>query len=111
FVLPVLLLTLGIPIYVILLLTAIVGVAGTAGLPFSSLQTVLFGSLDSLPLLAVPLFVLAGDIMGHGGLGKDMIVWAMSLIGGIRGSLALTTIASAELFGAMSGSSVGCVAA
>jgi C4-dicarboxylate transporter, DctM subunit len=111
FVLPVLLLGLGIPIYVILLLTAIVGVAGTPDLPFSSLQTVLFGSLDSFPLLAVPLFVLAGDIMGHGGLAKRMIIWAMSLIGGIRGSLALTTIASAELFGAMSGSSVGCVAA
>ncbi|WP_292935176.1 TRAP transporter large permease [Noviherbaspirillum sp.] len=111
FVLPVLLLVVGIPIYVILLLTAILGVAGMPDLPFSSLQTVLFGSLDSFPLLAVPLFVLAGDIMGHGGLAKRMIAWAMSLIGGIRGSLALTTIASAELFGAMSGSSVGCVAA
>ena len=111
FVLPILLLALGIPIYVILLLTAIVGIATTPDLPFSALQTVIFGSLDSFPLLAVPLFVLAGDIMGQGGLAKRMIAWAMSLIGGIRGSLALTTIASAELFGAMSGSSVGCVAA
>jgi len=111
FVLPVLFLALGIPIYIILLLTAIVGIASTPGLPFSALQTVLFGSLDSFPLLAVPLFVLAGDIMGKGGLAKRMIAWAMSLIGGIRGSLALTTIASSELFGAMSGSAVGCVAA
>ena len=37
--------------------------------------------------------------------------WALSIIGGVRGSLALATIASSELFGAMSGSSVGCVAA
>ena len=63
FVLPVLLLALGIPIYVILVLTAIVGIATTPGLPLSSLQTVIFGSLYSFPLLAVPLFVLAGDIM------------------------------------------------
>ena len=111
FVLPVLLLALGIPIYVILILTAIAGIAMTSGLPFSALQTVLFGGLDSFPLLAVPLFVLAGDIMGQGGLAKRMIAWAMSMIGGIRGSLALTTIASSELFGAMSGSAVGCVAA
>ena len=111
FVLPVLLLALGIPIYVILILTAIAGIATTPGLPFSALQTVLFGGLDNFPLLAVPLFVLAGDIMGQGGLAKRMIAWAMSMIGGIRGSLALTTIASSELFGAMSGSAVGCVAA
>lgn len=111
FVLPVLLLALGIPIYVILLLTAILGIAATPGLPLSAMQTVIFGSLDSFPLLAVPLFVLAGDIMGKGGLAKRLVDWAMSVIGGIRGSLAVTTIASAELFGAMSGSAVGCVAA
>ena len=111
FVVPVLLLSLGIPIYVILLVTAVIGIAATPGLPLSSLQTVIFGALDSFPLLAVPLFVLAGDIMGQGGLAKRLVAWAMSLIGGIRGSLALTTIASSELFGAMSGSAVGCVAA
>lgn len=111
FVLPALLLAVGIPIYVILLLTAIVGIAITPGMPLSTLQTVIFGSLDTFPLLAVPLFILAGDIMGQGGLAKRMIAWAMSLIGGIRGSLALTTIASSELFGAMSGSAMGCVAA
>lgn len=111
FVVPVALLALGIPIYVILLLTAVIGIAATPGLPLSSLQTVIFGSLDSFPLLAVPLFVLAGDIMGQGGLAKRLVAWSMSLIGGIRGSLALTTIASCELFGAMSGSAVACVAA
>ncbi|MBI4294526.1 MAG: TRAP transporter large permease [Betaproteobacteria bacterium] len=111
FILPVLLLALGIPIYVILLLTAILGIAITPGLPLTAMQTVVFGSLDTFPLLAVPMFVLAGDIMGRGGLARRLVAWAMSLIGGIRGSLAVTTIASAELFGAMSGSAVGCVAA
>jgi C4-dicarboxylate transporter, DctM subunit len=108
---PVLLLALGIPIYMILLLTALIGVAATPGLPLSTMQTVIFGSLDSFPLLALPLFVLAGDIMGQGGLAMRMVAWATSLIGGIRGSLALTTIASSELFGTMSGSALGCVAA
>ena len=111
FVVPILLLALGIPIYVILLLTAVIGIAGTPGLPLSALHTVIFGSLDSFPLLAVPLFVLAGDIMGQGGLAKRIVAWAMSMIGGIRGSLALTTIASSEVFGAMSGSAVACVVA
>jgi C4-dicarboxylate transporter, DctM subunit len=111
FILPVLLLLLGIPIYVILLFTAIVGIALNPDVPFLVLQSSMFGSLDTFPLLAVPLFLLAGEIMGQGGLARRMIVWAMSLIGGIRGSLALTTIVSSELFGTMSGSAISCVAA
>jgi C4-dicarboxylate transporter DctM subunit len=110
-VLPVALLALGFPIYVILLLTALTGLALTPDLPYTALHTVLFGSLDSFPLLAVPLFILAGDIMGQGGLARRLIEWVLALIGGVRGSLALATIGSSELFGAMSGSSVACVAA
>jgi C4-dicarboxylate transporter DctM subunit len=108
---PILLLAAGLPVFVVLLMTAIVGVIATPGLPFEALHTTIFGSIDASPLLAIPLFVLAGDIMGHGGLAKRIVAWAMALVGGIRGSLALTTIASCELFGAMSGSSVGCIAA
>jgi C4-dicarboxylate transporter, DctM subunit len=111
FVMPVMLLAAGLPVYAILLLAAVVGVLTTPGLPITALHTVLFGSLDSFPLLAIPLFVLAGDIMGQGGLAKRLVAWAISIIGGVRGSLALTTIASCTVFGAMSGSSVGCIAA
>ena len=67
--LPFILLLSGLPIYLVLLGTALAGALVSTSLPLSSLHTTLFGSLDSFPILAIPLFVLAGEIMGHGGMG------------------------------------------
>ena len=108
---PLLLVALGFPVFVALFVSAIVGVIATPGLPFYSLHTAIFGSIDTFALLAIPLFILAGEIMGQGGLAKRLVVWAMSIIGGVRGSLALTTITSCTVFGVMSGSAIGCIAA
>jgi len=71
----------------------------------------MFGSLDNFPLLAIPFFILAGEIMGQGGIAKRVIVWVTALTGSSRGSLPVTTIVSSELFGAMSHTAVGTVAA
>jgi C4-dicarboxylate transporter DctM subunit len=111
FVLPVLLLGIGFPIYLILLLTSLVAVVFVADVPLTTLQTNMFGSLDNFPLLAIPFFILAGEIMGQGGIAKRVIVWVTALAGSTRGSLPITTIASSELFGAMSHTAVGTVAA
>jgi C4-dicarboxylate transporter DctM subunit len=111
FVLPVLLLCIGFPIYLILLLTSLVAVVFVADVPLTTLQTNMFGSLDNFPLLAIPFFILAGEIMGQGGIAKRVIVWVTALAGSARGSLPITTIASSELFGAMSHTAVGTVAA
>jgi C4-dicarboxylate transporter DctM subunit len=111
FVLPVLLLGIGFPIYLILLLSSLVAVVFVADVPLTTLQTNMFGSLDNFPLLAIPFFILAGEIMGQGGIAKRVIVWVTALAGSTRGSLPITTIASSELFGAMSHTAVGTVAA
>jgi C4-dicarboxylate transporter, DctM subunit len=111
FVLPVLLLCIGFPIYLILLLTSLVAVIFVADVPLTTLQTNMFGSLDNFPLLAIPFFILAGEIMGQGGIAKRVIVWVTALAGATRGSLPVTTIVSSELFGAMSHTAVGTVAA
>jgi C4-dicarboxylate transporter, DctM subunit len=108
--LPFLLLFIGLPIYVILLATSLVALP-ISGVSMDVIQTTIFGSLDSFPLLAIPFFVLAGEIMGRGGIARRLVAWVVAIIGGVPGCLALTTIASSELFGAMSGSAVGCVAA
>jgi C4-dicarboxylate transporter, DctM subunit len=108
---PFALLLLGFPIFLILMITALVALAFVSGVSPTVVQTTMFGSLDSFPLLAVPFFVLAGEIMGQGGIAKRIIAWVLAVVGGVRGSLAVTTIASSEVFGAMSGSAVGCVAA
>ncbi len=109
-VLPIALLILGLPIFLVLLTTGLF-ILLTTGTPAGVVQTVLFGSLGSYPLVAIPFFILAGEIMGQGGIAKRIVAWVISIVGGVRGSLALATIASSEIFGAMSGSSVGCVAA
>jgi C4-dicarboxylate transporter DctM subunit len=71
----------------------------------------MFGSLDNFPLLAVPFFVLAGEIMAQGGIARRIIAMVMAIVGGVRGSLAVTTVAASELFGAMSHTAVGTVVA
>ena len=111
FVLPALLLMLGFPIFLILLITAMLAIFFVADIPTEAIQTYMFGSLDNFPLLAVPFFVLAGEIMAQGGIARRVVDWVIAIIGGIRGSLAVTTVAASELFGAMSHTAVGTVVA
>ena len=109
--LPVALLILGFPIFLILLVTSIIAVLTVADVPTEVIQTYMFGSLDNFPLLAVPFFVLAGEIMAQGGIARRIIAMVMAMVGGVRGSLAVTTVAASELFGAMSHTAVGTVVA
>src|SRR6202050_5863203 len=111
FVLPTILLILGLPIFVVLILTSTAAIVFVAHIPTDAIQTYMFGSLDNFPLLAVPFFVLAGEIMAQGGIARRIINMVMAMVGGIRGSLAVTTVAASELFGAMSHTAVGTVVA
>ena len=67
--------------------------------------------LDSFALLAIPFFVLAGQIMNKGGIAKRLIEFAKSLVGSVPGGLAHVNILAAMLFGAISGSSVAAASA
>ena len=109
--LPVVLLALGFPIFLILLVTSIVAVLTVTPTAPEVIQTNMFGGLDNFPLLAVPFFVLAGEIMAQGGIARRIIAMVMAIVGGVRGSLAVTTVAASELFGAMSHTAVGTVVA
>jgi len=109
--LPLVLLCLGVPIFVALIAASALGIVALNIGTMDPVHVALFGGLDNFPLLAVPLFIFAGEVMGRGGIARRLVEWVLSIVGGVRGSLALATVASAELFGSMSGSSVGCVAA
>jgi C4-dicarboxylate transporter, DctM subunit len=111
FVLPSILLILGLPIFLVLLVTCLVAVLTIADVPTEAVQTYLFGGLDNFPLLAVPFFVFAGEIMAQGGIARRIVAWVVAIIGGIRGSVAVTTVAASELFGAMAHTAVGTVVA
>ena len=73
-------------------------------------QNVIHGA-DSFPLLAVPFFMLAGEVMNTGGLSKRIVNFAMALVGHIRGGLGYVTIIAACLLSALSGSAVADAAA
>jgi C4-dicarboxylate transporter DctM subunit len=111
FVLPAVLLVLGVPIFLVLLVTCLSIIIFVADVPTETVQTFLFSGLDNFPLLAVPFFILAGEIMAQGGIARRVVVWVISLVGGVRGSLAVTTVAASEVFGAMAHTAVGTVVA
>ncbi len=69
------------------------------------------GGADSFPLLAIPFFLLAGEIMNVGGLSKRIIDFALALVGHIRGGLGYVTIIASLLLSALSGSAVADAAA
>jgi len=66
---------------------------------------------DSFTLLAIPFFILSGNIMATGGIAKRLIDFAKTIVGGLPGGLALVNIVSAMLFGAVSGSAIASAAA
>ena len=73
-------------------------------------QNVINGA-DSFPLLAVPFFMLAGEVMNVGGLSRRIVNFALALVGHIRGGLGYVTIIAACLLSALSGSAVADAAA
>jgi len=85
---------------------AAVAAALQAHLPLGGLATRVANSLDSFPLMAIPFFVLAGEIMAHGGTARRLIALAGLVVGAVRGGLALVNIAASMFFGGISGSSV-----
>ena len=108
---PVGLLFLGFPIFIILIATSAVILMFFTPVPWTAVHLVMFGSVDKFALMAVPFFIFAGELMGYGGISKRIINWVMSIIGGVRGSLPLTTVGTCTIFGAISGSSPATVAA
>jgi C4-dicarboxylate transporter DctM subunit len=104
------LLFLGVPIWMIFVLMAGVGIQ-MSGVSMEIVVQGLSGSINKLVLLSIPGFIFAGGIMGKGGMSTRLIAWLSALIGRIPGGLPLTTVAGAEVFGAISGSSAATVAA
>lgn len=109
--LPVILLALGFPIFVVLLAAASAAILIVLELPATALHQVMFGGVDKYALLAVPFFIYAGELMSRGGISNRLVAWVLATIGQVRGSLGLTTIGTATLLGAISGSSAATVAA
>ena len=99
----------GIPIYLALGIGTLVAL-NMADMPFIVLPQKLFAGMNSSSLLAIPFFMLAGNIMSRSITGK-LIDVSNALIGWIKGSLAVVTVLASALFGAISGSGVATASA
>jgi C4-dicarboxylate transporter DctM subunit len=109
--LPIVLLVLGLPIFLILLTASAAVLLFVLDVPPAIIHQQMFGSIDKFALLAVPFFIFAGEIMGRGGVSQRLLDWVASMIGSMRGNLPLTAVGTATVFGAISGSTAATVAA
>jgi len=79
---------------------------GKDGLFFSKLLSSIYNGMYSFPLMAVPFFILAGELMNSGGITRSLVQFSQSMIGHVRGGLAQVNILSSILFAGLSGSAV-----
>lgn len=73
---------------------------------YKTLLARLYNGMDSFPLMAVPFFILAGELMSRGGVTHALVHFAKTLVGHVRGGLAQVNIVSSLMFAGMSGSAV-----
>ena len=73
---------------------------------FKALLSRLYSGMDSFPLMALPFFILAGQLMNSGGITRSIVDFSQSMIGHVRGGLAQVNILSSVLFAGLSGSAV-----
>ncbi|ALX47735.1 TRAP transporter large permease [Lentibacillus amyloliquefaciens] len=101
----------GIPIFVSLGLSSFLAVMFLSDSHMMVLIQRLFAGIDTFSLMALPLFILAANIMDRGGLSDRLLRFARALVGHLSGGIALTTQVSSMFFGALSGSSPATVVA
>jgi tripartite ATP-independent transporter DctM subunit len=100
------LLVLRVPVAFALALSSLAYLVFISPLPTEILVQRAVAGVDSFPLLAIPLFLLAGNLMNAGGMTKRMVDFAMSLIGRYRGGLAQVNVGSSMLMSGVSGAAV-----
>ncbi len=71
----------------------------------------LFGGIDSFPLIAIPLFIFAGNLMFQGGMSKRLVAFSNALIGHFPSGLAMVSILASMFFAAITGSAIAAAAA
>ena len=103
-------LLMGIPIAFILGLAPSIAIIGK-GIPIAVITQKMFTSTDSFVLMAVPLFILAGNLMAEGGITRRLINFSKVVVGFISGGLALVTVLTSMGVAAITGSAVATAAA
>jgi tripartite ATP-independent transporter DctM subunit len=94
----------GLPIFAAIGLSSVTYIIFSGDIPLMLIPQKLFANVNSFSLLAIPLFMLAGELMNRGGITRNILDFSSKLIGHIRGSLAHISILGCMLFAGMCGS-------
>ena len=106
----VILLMLNVPVAFCMGISTVLAFLAIGDLPsFVAVAHKIATGIDSFALLAIPFFILSGQLMGHGGIARRLIDFANALVGRFRGGLAFVNILTCMLFGAISGSATAAV--
>lgn len=103
-------LLLKVPVAISLLLSSTAAIL-FIGMPLELMPQRVFTALDSFPFMAIPFFILAGNLMGSGGISKRLVDLANSLVGDKAGGLAIVSVIACMFFAAISGSGAATTAA
>ena len=107
----VVLMMINLPISIAIGLACIVYIVARGNIPLTIIPVTIMSGVDSFVLLAVPLFILVGELMNTGGITERLVTFARALVGHIRGSLGISTVLGEYIFSGISGASVADVSA
>lgn len=102
---------LGFPIWAVLCLSSFIALTLGSNTPLIVVVQRMFTSVDSFPILAVPLFMIAGNLMETGGISRRLIDFCNAILGSLTGGLAMAAVLTCMFFAAISGSGPATVAA
>jgi len=106
-----LLMMIGSPIAVALGVATMVTMTATTNISLTTMSTACMSGLDSFPLMAIPFFMLAGNLMKSGGISRRILDFADAVVGWVTGSVGMVTVVASMFFAALSGSSPATVTA
>lgn len=107
----VLLLLAATPVSVSMGLAATIAILQSGKVPANTVVTQMVAGMDSFPLMAIPFFILAGELMERGGISERLVKLAKALVGHIRGGLGMVVILGEYLFSGISGSTTADISA
>lgn len=100
------LLIIGLPIGIALALSSMIGLEFFSNVPLEIAAQRMIAGIRNFPLLAIPLYILAGALMNASGITQRLIDFAYVIVGSIRGGLGHVTVVTTAIFGGISGSQV-----
>jgi tripartite ATP-independent transporter DctM subunit len=100
------LLAINVPVSFSMALACILALLQKGTIPIATVTMKLYSGIDTFPFLAIPLFILAGGLMEHGGISQRLVRFARNLVGHIKGGLGIVVVVSEVFFSGISGSSI-----